>query len=431
MELDRKDYLRLESHLRHDLVNKWSQRLEENESYYQEQIRVQRAQVEEIYIKRMDMFEKIMQSKTQNELDEVKKTKQVELDEMAEQVRELTEKLEEMGRQVEENRAVRNQSAFETHLKLDNDEEEKINETVDREPEPERQMANMSMQTSMTNFLHEQSMQTETIKKKSIGLEVTIADEEMNNLKAEHDMKRQECETLSEKLCQKLTQLDEMRVKLNKQVEFNSELKSESSSLKIEIEAIKNNYEQLLNEQGKEYNKLLEHNDKYKVEIQRIKVELDESTELVEKLNKKLTQVEQEKAALKQSQKSNESKLHESLESAERNKQALEEAKSNMVQLETNMSELNKNLMRKDGEIEDLKNELQFKQNQIDKMFFEFEKQRERYAELEKSFQQLNKQLETERAKHLEAAVSHHHQQHIDSAKPPLSAHNSKVNIGF
>jgi chromosome segregation ATPase len=101
-----------------------------------------------------------------------------------------------------------------------------------------------------------------------------------------------------------------------------------------------------------------------------------------------------------------------------------------MAQLETNLTELNKSLMRKDGEIEDLKNELQFKQNQIDKMFYEFEKQREKYADLEKNFQHVSQQLEAERAKNLEAAMSHH-QLPTDAAKPPISAHNSKVYFFF
>ena len=98
-----------EAELRSELVNKWSKREEENEEYYQEQITIQRKQVEDYYLKKMEMFETALTRKTSVQLDELRAEKENELEKLREQlvnskldVKKSCDEIESLSKQVED-----------------------------------------------------------------------------------------------------------------------------------------------------------------------------------------------------------------------------------------------------------------------------------------------------------------------------------------
>ncbi len=110
----REERSRAEGEIRKELVTKWSTREEDQEVYYQERIRAERKQVEDIYLKRMDMLERLLERTSQKKLDDLRQEKENELEKQREELvnvnlelRRAQEECKAMAAKLEEARACR------------------------------------------------------------------------------------------------------------------------------------------------------------------------------------------------------------------------------------------------------------------------------------------------------------------------------------
>jgi 7,8-dihydro-6-hydroxymethylpterin-pyrophosphokinase len=64
-ELESKvDWIKYEADLRRELVNKWSKRVIDQEAFHQEEIKKQRIQVEDYWLKKMSLLEELCEIRT-------------------------------------------------------------------------------------------------------------------------------------------------------------------------------------------------------------------------------------------------------------------------------------------------------------------------------------------------------------------------------
>jgi hypothetical protein len=68
--------------LRRELVNKWSKRVEDQEAFNQEEIKKQRIQVEDYWLKKMSLLEELCEIRTSSQLKESDKDHQIQLEKL-------------------------------------------------------------------------------------------------------------------------------------------------------------------------------------------------------------------------------------------------------------------------------------------------------------------------------------------------------------
>jgi len=95
MDQSKRDFSKYESELRHELVEKWSKRVEESENYYQDEIQKQRQKVEEIYLQRIDLLEKVWKGQTNEEMKKLRNENQIKINEVLTSKNDLKKIIEE------------------------------------------------------------------------------------------------------------------------------------------------------------------------------------------------------------------------------------------------------------------------------------------------------------------------------------------------
>jgi hypothetical protein len=156
IEQDQRERVKFESELRHDLVSKWARRVEVAEAHHQTELEERASQVEQLYIQKMKMIEELYQSKYEKKREEIEKNmekltqqlKQSEIDlkKAQDEIELLKAQLAEAAEKINDSvflpsmlsstkapQTVKqermSQSAFDTHLRLDNDDEDEDEET--------------------------------------------------------------------------------------------------------------------------------------------------------------------------------------------------------------------------------------------------------------------------------------------------------------
>jgi hypothetical protein len=240
MEQNDRERVKFESELRHELVSKWSKRVETAEANHVTELATRTTQVEDLYVKKMKMLDELYRSKYEKIREDLEKNiekltqqlKQSDLDlkkkdEVIEQLKiKLAEAIEKVNDSVfmpsmlsstKAPQAVNvkqermSQSAFDTHLRLENDDDddeqtqghqsELVNETTTDERtfngDASRSNPNKRKLSSCNEFKNEyeeemefddydlnisknkrqhllinHSIQTEDVRNRSIGLEV-------------------------------------------------------------------------------------------------------------------------------------------------------------------------------------------------------------------------------------------------------------------
>lgn len=239
IEQDQRERVKFESELRHDLVSKWAKRVELAEADHQTELEERASQVEQLYIQKMRMVEELYQSKYDKKKEEIEKNmekltqqlKQSEIDLkkaqdeielLKAQLAEAAEKINDsvfMPSMLSSTKAPQtavnvkqermSQSAFDTHLRLENDDDDDddeetqgklVNETTTEdktfngdasrsnpnkrklscndfknEYEDEMEFDDYDLNISKNKRQHlliNHSIQTEDVRNRSIGLEV-------------------------------------------------------------------------------------------------------------------------------------------------------------------------------------------------------------------------------------------------------------------
>ena len=140
VDQSKSNWIKYESDLRRELVTKWSKRVEDQDAFHQEEIKKQRMQVEDHWSKKMGMLEELCEIKTASQLKEREKDHQNQLEKLQEKILEMEAELKKTYDQLDSAKASlktatdknlfqikserMSQSAFETHLRLDEREED-------------------------------------------------------------------------------------------------------------------------------------------------------------------------------------------------------------------------------------------------------------------------------------------------------------------
>ena len=167
LEKSKSDWIKFESDLRRELVTKWSKRVEDQEANHQEEIKKQRIQVEDHWSKKMGMLEELCEVKSQKKLEECRDEHQNETKKLNEKIEEIESELKKSYEQLELTKASlhkatevnlfkmkterMSQSAFETHLRLDDREEEDEEEDVDQSVANKTNNQDASVAASVSN----------------------------------------------------------------------------------------------------------------------------------------------------------------------------------------------------------------------------------------------------------------------------------------
>ena len=149
LEQSKNEWIKCESDLRRELVNKWSKRIEELEENHQEEIKKQRIQVEDHWYRKMNVLEELCEVKSQNRLNENQKEWLYQSEMFSKRIGELELELQKSYEELATAKATlktatdkklfqikserMSQSAFETHLRLDEKDEHDENETTNNQ----------------------------------------------------------------------------------------------------------------------------------------------------------------------------------------------------------------------------------------------------------------------------------------------------------
>ena len=260
--------------------------------------------------------------------------------------------------------------------------------------------------------LAEHSMQTERVRCVSVGLEVTMYNRELEDLRDALATKSAQCDMLEELARTKLANIEDLEARL---IASNSckycrlryyyfvdmfvyllscaaiaSLQTELRGKENELDCLNGSYESRERDMQRRIDELVDArglltdaNRKLSAQHEQLR---DEANATLARLHSAETHVADLQSQMDelQAQLGQQQHLVESIraEAASKDRQS---ASSH----EANMTQLNRELLRSKADAEELRNELMFKDNQIEKMFHEFEKQRELIAELKDKIQEL------------------------------------------
>ncbi|RNA07330.1 kinesin KIF20B isoform X1 [Brachionus plicatilis] len=407
----RRDATKFEAELRNQLVTKWSRKVEETESYFQKEMENYKLRIDSDLAERINFIEQVNERKSKVKLEETKKNYDAILAENEEKFKKLNCQIDKLNEELSSKiwSSGPNDRSIKRKLSHCGYDESQVNVDAnmmefddDLQIKEFNKNQSMQIQTSILSAGINTSMQTEIVKKKSIGID---ADNEffdqMHNYKKDLSMMNHEYESLNHEMDLKSNENENLRNELKKQLDNFRQLESESRQIQSELmsqlkmaEVNSKNLQSLLNEKEDLLSESSQQIVKLKEKISLFEAEVNENFKTLEDLDSKFLKLKSDSETEKKSLRDKSEEYRSELEAKKLAFERLEESK---VQLQAEIDELKQIIEEKNTEIEVLKNDVQFKDNKIERLMFDAQQQKEQETIIQQYQAQVAK-LEAENA---------------------------------